>query len=375
MLLYAGRRSIEAQYIVVDVKSAMARFGLPVYPPSNARNELETVAWFRFPITWSYLNGPPIQRPERALSIRPASQIPPAGMGLASTVSALPFQATAPVDTAAFSGNPGLANAAAQWEMVIPKMARPLSKSVAARSGVVAPPALAAPLPEPASVAQDPLPSAFRAPSLLLYSSDDKFLARYWRQLAVALVALAMIGFLLFARSGAGAASVTAGPKGWSQRSISPPGRLMSVYEPSRGETDYRMEFAWVPDANGVGWIFRARDANDYYAVRLRLIKPGAGPAIAAEHFNVWRGEESVHSRKVIPLLNNSGLVQVRMDAVGPSFTLSLQDSPVDTWTDARLDSGPLGFYDENGQRPAVEALRFTFIGKGTTRTAVASLP
>jgi hypothetical protein len=149
----------------------------------------------------------------------------------------------------------------------------------------------------------------------------------------------------------------------------------MSVYEPSRGETDYRIEFGWVPDANGVGWIFRSRDADDYYAVRLRLIKPGANLVLAAEHFSVLRGEEGVHSRKVIPLVNNSGLVQVRMDAIGTSFTLSLQDTPVDTWTDARLDAGPLGFYEENGQRPAVQALRFTFTGKGTTRTAVASLP
>ena len=149
----------------------------------------------------------------------------------------------------------------------------------------------------------------------------------------------------------------------------------MSVYEPSREEADYRIQFGWVPDANGVGWVFRTRDANDYYAVRLRLIKPGASLVLAAEHFSVWNGEESVHSRKIIPLVNNSGLVQVRMDAIGTSFTLSLQDAPVDTWTDARLDAGALGFYQENGQRPAVQALRFTFIGKGTTRTAVASLP
>ena len=369
MLLYAGQWSTEAQYIVVDVKSAMARFGLAVYPPSNSRNELETIAWFRFPVTWSYLNGPAIQKVERA--VRPASQIAPAAMSLASNVYPLPFQA-ALNDTPVFPGNAGPANSAAQWEMVIPKMVRPPSRSVAARS---APPALAAPLPEPVNAATDPAPAASRAPSLLLYTSEDTFLARFWRQIAVAIIALAIIGFLPWGRSGAGASPVTAGTRVWSSRSISPPGRLMSVYEPSREETDYRIEFGWVPDANGVGWVFRSRDADDYYAVRLRLIKPGAKLVLAAEHFSVSRGEESVHSRKVIPLVNNSGLVQVRMDAIGPSFTLSLQDSPVDTWTDARLDSGALGFYEENGQRPAVQALRFTFIRKGTTRTAVASLP
>jgi hypothetical protein len=291
-------------------------------------------------------------------------------MNLGTTVSPLPFQAATLVEPPAFSGNPRPpTNSAAQWEMVIPKMVRPPSKSVAARS---APPALAAPLPEPVNVAQDPTPAAFRAPSLLLYTSEDKFLARFWRQIVFAIIALAAIGFLVWGRSGG---VETAGMKGWSRRSISPPGRLMSLYEPSREEADYRIEFRWVPDANGVGWVFRSRDAANYYALRLRLIQPGASQVLAAERFSVLRGEESVHSRKVIPLINNAGLVQVRMDAIGPSFTLSLQDSPVDTWTDARLNSGALGFYDDFGQRPAVEALRFTFIGKGTTRTAVASLP
>ncbi len=372
---------------MVDVKSAMARFGLPVYPPSNSGNELETIAWFRFPVTWSYLNVAPIQKVERTLPIRQASQLPSAGLSLAATVSPLPFQAPALIDNPAFPETSRPANSAAQWEMVIPKMVRPPSKQVAARS-VFAPPA---PLDSPAATPRqissapanavpDPEPAIFQAPSLLLYSSDDQFLARFWRQIALATIAVAAI-VLLLGRSGAGASSVrehgieTAGMGGWSRRSIAPPGRLMSVYEPSREEADYRIEFGWVPDANGVGWVFRTRDAGDYYAMRLRLIQPGASLVLAAEHFSVSGGEESVHSRKILPLANNSGLVHVRMDAIGPSFTLSLQGNPVDTWTDPRLDSGAVGFYDEHGQRPVVQALRFTFIKKGTTRTAVASLP
>jgi hypothetical protein len=307
-------------------------------------------------------------------------------MTIRTPVAPLPFQAPTSIDTTALPENSRPANSAAQWEMVIPKMVRPASRLVAAQS-VVASPALADPLAEAAAglipsdsvdVAED---HAFSAPSLLLSTSDDTFFARSWRQIALAIIALATVGFLLLGRSGAGASSArdrgieAARMGGWSRRSISPPGRLMSVYEPSREEADYRIQFAWVPDANGVGWVFRTRDANDYYAVRLRLIKPGASLVLAAEHFSVWRGEESVHSRKIIPLVNNSGLVRVRMDAIGPSFTLSLQDSPIDTWTDARLDSGAVGFYDEHGQRAAVQALRFTFIRKGSTRTAVESLP
>src|SRR6476620_7925960 len=163
----------------------MARFGLAVHPPSKSRNELETIAWFRFPVTWSYLSGPPIQKVERA--VRPASQIPPAAMSLSTTVFPLPFQ-DATSDTPVFQGNAGPKNSAAQWEMVIPKMVRPPSKSVSARN---TPPGLAAPPCEPVNAAQDPAPAAFQAPSFLLYTSEDKFLARFWRQIAVVIIALA----------------------------------------------------------------------------------------------------------------------------------------------------------------------------------------
>lgn len=150
---------------------------------------------------------------------------------------------------------------------------------------------------------------------------------------------------------------------------------MMSVYEASREESDYRLEFGWVPDAKGVGWVFRTRDAGDYYATRISLLQPGARVVLVVEHFSVFGGVEGAHSRRIVPLGSNASLVRVRMDAIGPTFTLSLQGSPADYWTDARLDSGPLGFYDERGQRPEVQSLRFTFVKKGAARTAVASLP
>jgi hypothetical protein len=96
---------------------------------------------------------------------------------------------------------------------------------------------------------------------------------------------------------------------------------------------------------------------------------------LVVEHFGVLGGVEGPHSRRVVPLGGNAGLVRVRMDAIGPSFTLSLQGSPADYWTDPRLASGPLGFYDDLGQRPEVQSLRFTFVRKGGAPTAVASLP
>jgi hypothetical protein len=149
----------------------------------------------------------------------------------------------------------------------------------------------------------------------------------------------------------------------------------LTVYQPSSAESDYRIEFNWVPDAAGVGWVFRTRDSNNYYAARLSLQQRGADGVLVAEHFSVIEGAESPHSRKVIPLENPAGLLKIQMDATGPAFKLLVDDKPADNWTDARLDTGALGFYNDGDHLPKLLALSFTFIKDSISRTALVSLP
>jgi hypothetical protein len=299
-------------------------------------------------------------------------------MALVSKIAGPPLQETAAPDAVKGSGVSAPTDAKPQWEMVIPKMVRPAAKPVVDRiaAAAVAP----APIPAPALVDNAPksAPAEFSAPAFAL--PEQSRWARSWRLIALLTIIVLAAGFTLWVRPDSAATrreqvdeSLNRG--GWSRRSILPPGRMMSVYEASREESDYRLEFGWVPDAKGVGWVFRTRDAGDYYATRISLLQPGARVVLVVEHFSVFGGLEGAHSRRVVPLGSNAGLVRVRMDAIGPTFTLSLQGSPADYWTDARLDSGPLGFYDERGQRPEVQSLRFTFVKKGAARTAVASLP
>jgi hypothetical protein len=208
---------------------------------------------------------------------------------------------------------------------------------------------------------------------------EESRLARSWRPLALLVIVAVAVGSTVWIRPAKVAPSReqiadSFHRGGWARRSLLPPGRLMSVYEPSRDESDYRMEFGWVPDERGVGWVIRTRDAGDYYAARVSLLQPRSS-VVVVEHFSVRGGAEGAHSRRVVQIGNHPGLVRVRMDAIGPAFTLSLQGSPVDYWTDERLNSGALGFYDERGLRPVIQSLRFTFIKKGVTRIAVASLP
>jgi hypothetical protein len=53
---------------------------------------------------------------------------------------------------------------------------------------------------------------------------------------------------------------------------------------------------------------------------------------------------------------------------------LFLQGIPADYWTDERFEAGSLGFYEERGERPALQALRFTLFKKSGLQTVVTSL-
>jgi hypothetical protein len=256
--------------------------------------------------------------------------------------------------------------AKAQWEMVIPKMARPWPKR--APAAIAAPPAAKPPEPAPADAAP--------IRPLTLFAEGESAKAQRVRLIKWGLVAAAAIGIAFVVKpaaedADAPAPAVFAG--GWSRRAVSPPGRQMMAYDLSRDESNYRMEFSWTPGSQPVGWVFRTRDSGNYYAAKLGLVRPGDMTSVAFERFSVLGGIESPHSRKVTALMRSEPSVRIRMDASGPVFTLYVQGSPVDNWTDQRLPAGGFGFYEDRGHQLAVQGLRFTFLNKGALSMAPGS--
>ena len=263
----------------------------------------------------------------------------------------------------------GTSGPEAKWEMVIPKMARPL----AARMPRAIQQAMQPAAPPPA---ETPTEISFYA------GSEASFVPRRWKVLSIS-AAVVVVGCVIAwirpgADSGAGSDSTSSAGGTWSRRTAYVLGsndpREILVYSGSDGLKNYRIEFAWAPDPRGVGWIFRASDSANYYAVKLRLMQAGATPTLSAEHFAVVKGVEGMHARRVITLGPTRSQVLVQMDATGPSFTLYLQGSPADYWTDVRFETGSLGFYEEHGERPDLQALRFTLFKKSGLQTVVTSL-
>lgn len=305
---------------------------------------------FRFRVTWSYITTP--------------VSAPAAKTQLATR----PVSSPAPPVKPASAAPPAPPRSEAQWEMVIPKMARP----VAQRPSV---PAIAARAAKPQS--DTVIGAAFS-----FYTLQESFVPRRWKLLIFGAATAVAIGLIAWVRPTGSPTSVgpaaTQGTGVWSRRTAyligSRDPREIVVYDASNGLENYRMEFAWTPDATGVGWIFRGQNSANYYAARIRLLQGGVTPALSVEHFTVVNGVETPHSHKVTTLTKASGPVPVRLDAGGPTFTLYVGGSPVESWNDSRFSTGSLGFYEDHGERPAVQSLRFTFQKKGGTQTVLAAL-
>ena len=137
--------------------------------------------------------------------------------------------------------------------------------------------------------------------------------------------------------------------------------RQLVLYRPSMNAKDCRLEFTWPVGTLGVGWVFRAKDRGNYYAMRIKVVKPGPSPTMSVEHFTVYHGVEGGHSEKVLVFSRNEPALRIRMEVAGPAYTLYLQGNATEYWNDTRLSAGGLGFFEERNQGVEVQSVRMLF--------------
>ena len=296
-----------------------------------------------------------------------------------------------------------------RWEMVIPKMNRPAARSSrklglehspahtpaedfsppqgkrsAARPEAEPPVSrglLAVTAPESPSANPVPLQSFADAVSKersgklrVALSNIAAMVPQRWRSIRqVALIGawasavLLAVGFFVFAvkhdlgapkRDPAPLAVQTgpallAGPAQWTPLSQWP--RRIAVVRGSMNQTDFRLDFLSPVDAKTTGWVFRVRDAKNYYAMRVEIAKPtAASPSAVLKRFAVIDGRDEPMTQILIAIGSGPGAwYKVRTEALGNRFTTWISDRKVDEWTDARLRGGGVGFYSENGEPAA----------------------
>jgi hypothetical protein len=146
------------------------------------------------------------------------------------------------------------------------------------------------------------------------------------------------------------------------------PGRL-ALYKPSREMADYKLEFLTQIERKSVGWVFRAADDQNYYAMKLAVTEPGPRPLVALMRYQVIDGKKE--SRGETPLqvmMHNNRPYRVEVDVKGNKFLTSIEGQLVDSWSDDRLKSGGVGFFTDSSEKARLYWMKITknsdFLGK-----------
>ncbi|HEX5229659.1 MAG TPA: hypothetical protein VFW44_18230 [Bryobacteraceae bacterium] len=128
------------------------------------------------------------------------------------------------------------------------------------------------------------------------------------------------------------------------------PGPL-AIFKPTVDLTDYRFEFLGEIDQKAMGWVFRAQDLNNYYAMKFVVAKPGPLPLVHIVRYAVVNGKEGPHVEKPLPLTVRPDMIyRVQVNAQGGDFTIMAQGQVVDFWSDPRLARGGVGFFCNRGE-------------------------
>ncbi len=170
------------------------------------------------------------------------------------------------------------------------------------------------------------------------------------------------------ARQAPAPAAIVVGEQGWVTRDAedtvgSRRARQLQFYEPSRGLSDYDLEFAGAVETKALGWFFRGLDTKNYYGMKIEFTGPGNA---VLTHFAVVEGRESSYDQR--PLAINAGPgapIPIKMEVRGARFAVSVQGQPVEVWTDNRLRSGAVGFMNERDEFGRTSHVLFRAPGAG----------
>jgi hypothetical protein len=240
-----------------------------------------------------------------------------------------------------------------EWELVLPRMARPAASAGAAERE--------APIGVP----------HFEISGESAWTRWMKRLPPWGRVSAAAVLLSASLGLgwimLSPAAPPVSATGSEMGESGWVTDWASDPagsrrGRQITLYRPSIGLANYRMEFVGRIERKSLGWVFRAADTRNYHVMKLEVVRHGAFPAVALTRFPVIQGVEGARVERMLPIMvRDDTAFSVRLDASGPRFAVSIQGQVVDVWTDDRLKTGGVGFLNEREERGKAHSIRIVF--------------
>jgi hypothetical protein len=107
--------------------------------------------------------------------------------------------------------------------------------------------------------------------------------------------------------------------------------------------------------------VVRAADFDNYYVIKLVVLKPGPMPTIGITRYAVIHGKPQDRVDTVAPInALTDMLYRVNLNVRDDTFLLTLQGKVVDNWTESRLPTGGVGFFSQQGEESRLRWLQIT---------------
>ena len=103
------------------------------------------------------------------------------------------------------------------------------------------------------------------------------------------------------------------------------------------------------------GWVVRAQDDKNYYAMKFKVIQTGLRPIIGLVHYPVINGVAG--KRKETPLnvmVHNNTAYHVNVAINGTHIVTSIEGQEVDQWIQDDAKMGGVGLFSDAGERARV---------------------
>ena len=135
----------------------------------------------------------------------------------------------------------------------------------------------------------------------------------------------------------------------------------LSLYRPSMGLADYEMQFLGLIDKKALSWVARAQDFDNYYVMKLVVLKPGPLPTLGITRYAVIGGKPQNRVDTLAPIeARPDMLYRVSLNVHGDTYLLALQGKIVDTWSEPRLVHGGVGFFSSRGEESRLRWVQVT---------------
>jgi hypothetical protein len=260
-------------------------------------------------------------------------------------------------------------------------------KPEAAPAAIASSPVKSDPVPKPPAAKQDAVataaPTDHTVPNFGVAVNTSMFGSLKVKIGLAALIAVISVGAYFvsagkskttypFKASDAAGPSIMVGEGGWVEGWAGDPiglhnSRQITIYRPSLKLSDYRFEFQGQIENKSIGWIFRAADPENYYAMKLELVSPELPLKLELYKYVVLKGRQVQVGRVPIDVPVKSDTVfSLRLDVRGPKFNSYVQGQPVDVWTDDQLRSGGVGFLNERSERGKIKSVSLSYLSGGT---------